>query len=83
MKRNKFPERRLLIYMYIIFDGNQNKILQEMLEHKLNIKEEDVDKYFKENKVLGNYITIFDKDFPNKLKYDFDNPTFVIQRIQN
>ena len=84
MRYNKERARKLLIYLHLQFDGDQAKILLELLEKKLAVTEDLVNAYFEENKIdSSNYITYLDDDYPNDMKSELINPILVIERIIN
>ena len=76
--------RKLLIYLHLQFDGDQAKIMLELLEKKLAVTEDFVNAYLEENKIDTNkYVTYIDDDYPDDMKSDFANPIFVFERIAN
>ena len=85
MKNNNLErQRKLLIYLHLYFNGDQAKIILELLDKKLAVTEDVVNAYFEENKIdSSNYITYLDDDYPDDMKSDFANPIFVFERIAN
>lgn len=73
--------RKILIYLFIKFDGNTNKMFQEILEKNLGTTEQDVDDFFTNNNIdEQDYCTFIDSDFPDELKDNLTNPCLVFKR---
>lgn len=78
---SKEQARNLLIYLYLQLDKRQDKIMIELLEKKLGVQEADVNAYLSENNIdTSKFITIVDSDYPDELKGEITNPTFVIEK---
>lgn len=76
-------QKKLLIYLYIYFNGNQKKIIKELLEKNEKITQKQVNDYFKNNRVLKDYITIFDDAlYPEVLKEKLDDPILVFKKSE-
>lgn len=59
--------KKLLVCLYMKFDGDQNLIIKELLEKNLALSESDVNKFLKENNVkLKDFCCFWDKDYPNE-----------------
>ena len=70
--------------MHLYFNGDQAKIILELLDKKLAVTEDVVNAYFEENKIdSSNYITYLDDDYPDDMKSELINPILVIERIIN
>jgi len=56
--------KKLLIFLYEYFNGDNNAIMKEILEKNLNIAKNDVNDFIKQNKIrLKKYVTCFESNF--------------------
>ena len=79
MKKN--PYRNILIYLHIVFEGDQTKIMKELLENNLKPNYDGIEEYLKENKIdRKKYRTIADKRYPKKYIQDLAHPTLVVEK---
>lgn len=78
---SKTRARKLLIFLYLKFEGNQDEIMREILEKKLGATEKVVNAYLKDNNIDCNkYCTYIDKDYPKDMQDDIEHPILVFER---
>lgn len=77
---SKSDGKKLLIFLYEFFEGNQVSIMQELLENNFDFSRKDVNSFFRKNKIkLRDYITILDKSYDIS-QMDTKNMIYVIKK---
>ncbi len=76
--KDLMDNKKILIYLYHQFNGDNGKIITELMENNLKANMETVNKYIKENNLkLSEYKCMWEKKFPTRYKDDV-NPTMII-----
>ena len=73
--------KKLLIYLFIKLNGNNDDISLELLENKLGANKETVDTFLREQKVkLTDYCVFFEQGFLKSYKQDCINPVLIYDK---
>lgn len=81
-KTEKRKIRKMLIYLYHYFDGNQAKIFNEINEKKVDCSDQVVNDFIKKNHIVQNaYTTILDgNDIAKEFTKDLNKITFIVKK---
>ena len=65
--------KKILVVLYFKYDGDNGKIVLELAERKEKMDEASVQEYIIEHNLkLTDYITFWEKSFPNRYKDDLE-----------
>lgn len=72
--------KKLLVFLYEQFNGSQDKIIEEMLERKLDANRQAVNKFLKERNIrVTDYVAFFETKFPAEFK-KCERPIMIINK---
>lgn len=76
--KDLLDNKKILVYLYNQFNGDNGKIITELMENNLKADMKTINSYLKENNIkLSEYKCLWEKKFPNRYKDDI-NPTMII-----
>lgn len=77
-KKDLQENKKILIYLYHQFNGDNGKIITELMERKVKSDRETVNKFIKDNDIkLSDYKCMWEKNFPKRYKDDM-SPVMII-----
>lgn len=72
--------KKLLVFLYEQFNGSQDKIIEEMLERKLDANRQAVNAFLKERNIrVTDYVAFFETKFPAEFK-KCERPIMIINK---
>lgn len=78
VNRELQDKKKILIYLYNHFKGDNGKIITEIMDNKLKVSTEMANKFLKENNIkTSEYKCMWEAKFPKRYK-DNLNPTMII-----
>lgn len=73
MEPKNQDKKKILVYLYEHFNGDQNKILMELIENNLKPSMEVVNEFIKSRGIkLTNYTALWENEFPKQFRYEYD-----------
>lgn len=78
MNKDLQDNKKILIYLYHVFNGDNGKIITELMERKVKADRETVTNFIKEHNIkLSDYKCMWEKNFPKRYK-DNLSPVMII-----
>lgn len=76
--KEKLDNKKILIYLYEQFNGDNGKIITELFENNLKASMVIVNQYIKDNNIrISDYRCVWEKKFPKRYIDDL-NPSMII-----